>query len=287
MIRRINTDENKANNRIRRNQTTERRSRRRENHVRTLKKELDENYVVRASVTVTSQEILYGYLVKVMRIASALDMTYSDFSARTTRDEIRPIIYGSESDIIIGEHKDQNRGYKSKDKDHMKSLYELYGAYGTRTRDSVHELTCAVNSRMKYVRRIMTMTRKKRIVTDLCMFVLVVYDEWESRFVNMRARTSARKVKNTDAKNMYRYASTCSCWCKHLKREDELIRDMGTSSCASIGGAIERAHTGVEEVGKEKKSKETKSIRRVLHENDTKGTSHVQDEIEKSMNRDE
>ena len=202
MIRRINTDENKANNRIRRNQTTERRSRRRENHVRTLKKELDENYVVRASVTVTSQEILYGYLVKVMRIASAHDMTYSDFSARTTRDEIRPIIYGSESDIIIGEHKDQNRGYKSKDKDHMKSLYELYGAYGTRTRDSVHELTCAVNSRMKYVRRIMTMTRKKRIVTDLCMFVLVVYDEWESRFVNMRARTSARKVKNTDAKNM-------------------------------------------------------------------------------------
>ena len=43
-------------------------------------------------------------------------MTHCDFSARVARDEMRHIIGGSESDIIIRSDKDQNSGCKARTK---------------------------------------------------------------------------------------------------------------------------------------------------------------------------
>ena len=51
--------------------------------------------------------------------AGGLDMTHCDFSARSARDEMRHIIGSSELDVSIGSVKDQNRGCRKKDKDHI------------------------------------------------------------------------------------------------------------------------------------------------------------------------
>ena len=47
---------------------------------------------------------------------------------RSARDEMRHIFGSSEPNVIIGLDKDQNRGCKRKDKDHMELLCELYEA---------------------------------------------------------------------------------------------------------------------------------------------------------------
>ena len=95
------------------------------------------------AVAVTTQEALDGSREKTMRIANvenntlnwvsissagALDMTHCDFSVRSARDEMRHIIGSSEPGVIIGSDKDQNRGCRKKDKDHMEFLCELYEA---------------------------------------------------------------------------------------------------------------------------------------------------------------
>ena len=46
-------------------------------------------------------------------------MMHCDFSVRSARDEVRHIIGSSKLHVIVGSHKDQNRGCKKKDKDHM------------------------------------------------------------------------------------------------------------------------------------------------------------------------
>ena len=58
--------------------------------------------------------------------AGVLDMTHCVFSAKTARDGMRHIIGGSEPDVIIGSDKDQNRGCRKRDKDHLEFLCELY-----------------------------------------------------------------------------------------------------------------------------------------------------------------
>ena len=88
-------------------------------------------------------------------------MTHCDFSARSARDEIRHIVGSSQPDVIIGSDKDQNRGCKKEDNDHIEFLCKLYGAQVSRGRYFVHELTSEVNSRMKCVTKIMAMPGNK------------------------------------------------------------------------------------------------------------------------------
>ena len=76
------------------------------------------------------------------------------------------------SDVIIGSRKDQTRGCKKKDKDHMEFLCELYEAQAASGRYFVHELAPEVISRMKCVTRIMAMPGTKTLEADLCMFGL-------------------------------------------------------------------------------------------------------------------
>ena len=55
--------------------------------------------------------------------AGALDMTNCDFSVRFARDaKMRHIIRSRQPDVIIGSDKDQNRGCRRKDEDHMEFL---------------------------------------------------------------------------------------------------------------------------------------------------------------------
>ena len=92
-------------------------------------------------VAVTTQEALDGYRQKTMRIASvdnntlnwvsissagALHITHCDFSVRSARDDMRHITGGSGPDHITGSDKDQNRGCKRRDTDHIKLLCQLY-----------------------------------------------------------------------------------------------------------------------------------------------------------------
>ena len=82
-------------------------------------------------VAATTQQALDGYREKTTRVASVenntlnwvsissagtLDMTHCDFSARSTRDEMRHTIGSSVPDVIIGSDKKQNRGCTKKDK---------------------------------------------------------------------------------------------------------------------------------------------------------------------------
>ena len=113
---------------------------------------------------VNTQESLDGYREKSMRIANvendtlnwvsissagALGMTHCDVSERSARDEIRHVVGSSEPDVIIGSDKDQNRGCRKKDKDHVEFLCEVYEAQVARGRFFVHELTSEVNLRMQ------------------------------------------------------------------------------------------------------------------------------------------
>ena len=187
------------NTRTRRDQTAEGGSRQRENHVKSgTSNRLSLSSTSRGgfwgkrrhkrhAVAVTTQEAPDGYREKTMRIenvenqslnwvsissAGALDMTHCDFSAKTARDEMRHIIGGSELDVIIGSDKDQNRGCKKRDKDHLEFLRELYDAQVSRGRYFVHELTSEMNSRMVCVMKIMAMLGTRTAVADLCMFGL-------------------------------------------------------------------------------------------------------------------
>ena len=75
--------------------------------------------------------------------AGALDMMHCDFSVRSARDEMRHIIGSSKPDVIIGS--------------------AACGRY------FVHELTSEVNSRLKFVTKMVAMPGTRTIVTDLCI----------------------------------------------------------------------------------------------------------------------
>ena len=102
--------------------------------------------------------------------AGALDRTHCDFSVRSARDETRHIIGRSKADVTIGSDKDQNRGCRKKEKDHVEFLCELYESQVARGRHFVHQLTSEVNSRMQCVAKIMAMPGTRKTVADLRMF---------------------------------------------------------------------------------------------------------------------
>ena len=87
--------------------------------------------------------------------AGALDMTHCDFCVRLARDEMRHVIGSSEPDVIID--KDENRGCRKKDRDHMV--------------------------------KIVAMPRTRTTVADLYMFGLDACDEGRPGFVTASVRT--------------------------------------------------------------------------------------------------
>ena len=83
-------------------------------------------------------------------------MTNCDFSAKSARDEMKHIIRSSESDVIIRYDKDQNRGCRRMDKDHMELLCLSCTTHKRCTVVTfVHEQISEVISRMRCVMRIM------------------------------------------------------------------------------------------------------------------------------------
>ena len=103
-------------------------------------------------------------------------MAHCDFSVRSARDEKRHVVGSNEPDVIAGSDKDQHRGCRKKDKDHMELLCELYEAQVARGRHFVGELTSEVFSRMQCVAKIMAMPGTRTTVADLCMFGLAACD---------------------------------------------------------------------------------------------------------------
>ena len=106
----------------------------------------------------------------------------------------------------------------------------LYEAQASCGRYFVHEPTSEVNSRTRCVTRIMAMPGTRTLVADLCMIALAGCDEGGAG-ICQRERADRHQCTtswNADAKDMRRHASACLCWCKRRKREDGVIRSMGT-----------------------------------------------------------
>ena len=165
---------------------------------------------------------------------------------------------------------------KKKDKDHMEFQCELYEAQAACGRYFVHELTSEVNSRMKCV-TIMAMSGTRTTIAELCMHVMKEDQDLSTRAYG-RSPTRAKLE--------------CGCKVNSQARIDTLVlvrtaqarngtnRNMGTSSCLSNGGTVERGQAGVEDAGTEEEGKGCKEDTRNFHENDkNKGTSPVQDEM--------
>ena len=173
--------------------------------------------------------------------ARALDMTHCNFSVRSARDEMRLVIGSSESDVIIGSDKDQNRECRKKDKD-MEFLCELYEASAARNRHFVHELTSEVNSRMQCVAKIMTMSGMRTTVADLRMFGLAACGEGGPGFISASVRTvtNAKEVgmqmqskcadthrhARVDASNAIEKGEQTRTWVRQVGRVvDEQLRE--------------------------------------------------------------
>ena len=119
--------------------------------------------------------------------AGALHITHCDFSVRSARDDMRHITGGSGPDHITGSDKDQNRGCKRRDTDHITLLCQLYEVQsGVQSLLRAMSRQSEVHLRKRCVTRIMPGTRTK--VADLCIF-LAAYDERGPGFVNMSVRT--------------------------------------------------------------------------------------------------
>ena len=141
--------------------------------------------------------------------AGALDMTHCDFSAKTARDEMRHIIGGSEPDVIIVSDKDQNRGCKKRDKDHLEFLCQLYEAQEARGRYFVHELTSEVNSRKRCMAKVMAMPVTRTAVADLCIFCPGRVRQGRTRFRQRECVHDYQRETSgsTIAEQMHGYAS--------------------------------------------------------------------------------
>ena len=185
-------------------------------------------------------------------------MTNCDFSERPARDEMRHIIGSSGRDVIIGSDKDRNR--RCKKKDQIEFLCELYEAQAAQGRYFVHELTSEASSRKKCMLKIMAMLGTRAAVQDLCMFGLAACDEEGPRFVNASVRTitNARQVG-------VRLQSKCAGTHRHARADAEqhnrdhgTNRNVGTSSCPSNGGTVQKGTAGVEDAGAEEESRRCK-----------------------------
>ena len=156
---------------------------------------------------------------------------------------MRHIIGSSKPDAIIGSDKDQTRGCKNKDKDHME-FCEAQAACG---RYFVHELTSVGNSRMQCMAKIMAIRETRTTVADLCMFGLAACDDGGPGFVNASVLTvtNARQVG---------ILMQSKCIGTHRHARVDANRNMGTSSFPSNGGGVERGQGGVD-AGAEAESK--------------------------------
>ena len=123
-------------------------------------------------------------------------MPHCHFSVSSARDETSYIVGSSEPNVIIGSDKDQNRGCRKKDKDHMEFLCELHEAQAACGRYFVHELISQVKSRMRCVANFMPMLGTRTTVAHLCMFGLAACDEGGQVFFNASVRriTDVRQV---------------------------------------------------------------------------------------------
>ena len=183
-------------------------------------------------------------------------MTNCDFSERRARDEMRHIIGSSEPDVIIGSHKDRNRGCKKKDKDHIEFLCELYEAQAAQGRYFVHELTSEASSRMKCIVKIMAMPGTRAAVADLCMFGLAACDDGGPGFVNASVRTitNARQVGVRLQKQMQQHASTCPGQCRRRDRKEGANENVGARSRQSNRRTTEKGQAGAGDAGAEEES---------------------------------
>ena len=144
--------------------------------------------------------------------------------------------------------KDQNRGFKKKDKDHMEFVCELYEAQVARGRHFVHELTSEVNSRMKCMTKITAMPGTRTTVADLCMFGLAACDEGGAGFVKASVRTVTTH-------------RPCSCW---LKQSGIWVRQVARAMEEQLRGNQQELETGE----LKKKAKDAERIRVTVHESD-------------------
>ena len=136
-------------------------------------------------------------------------MTRCNFSVRSAREEMRHVIRSSEPDVIIGSDKDQWRGCKKRDKDHMKFFCELYEVQEACGRHFVHAQTSEVNSWMQCVAMINGMPGTRTIVADLRMFVLAACDEG-------RTRICQRKCTDGHQRETMRMQSKCTGVHRHV-----------------------------------------------------------------------
>ena len=203
---------------------------------------------------------------------------------------MRHIIRSSEPNVTIGSDKDQNRECRKKDKDHMEFLCELYEAQVARGCYFVHELTSEVDSRMQCVAKILVMPGTKTIVADLCMFGWAACNEGVSGFVNASVRT----VTNANQVGM-RMQRKCTGTHRHARVDaDNTIEKMKRTGTwvHQVARAMEEQLREDQQALKtreqKKNGKDAKMIRGIVPESDkNKGTSHVQDEMEKLMHHEE
>ena len=185
------------------------------------------------AVAVTTQEALDGSREETMRIANvedsalswvsissagAFDMTHCDFSVKSAWDDTSLEAAMSSlglTRIRIGSE-----------------LYEARGRY------FVHELTSEVNSRVRCMAKVMATPGIRTAVADLRMFRLAACDEGGSGFVNVSVRTitNARRVG-------LRLQNKCRSMRRHAK-VGGTNRIMGSPSCSSNGGTVERGPAG-------------------------------------------
>ena len=122
------------------------------------------------------QENNEGRREKCIEVVNCISRSSRHDALRSAREETRHIIGSGNPDVIIGSDKDQNRGCRKKDKDHVEFLCELYDAQTACGRYFVRELTSEVNSRLWCVANIMVIPRTRTTAADLCMFGLAACD---------------------------------------------------------------------------------------------------------------
>ena len=189
---------------------------------------------------------------------------------------MRHIIGGSEPDDIIGSDKDQNRGCKKRDKDHLEFLCELYEAQVARGRYFVHELTSEVNSRMGCIMKIMAMSGTR--TADLCMFGLAACDKGGPGFVNVSVRAIT---------NVARLQNKCTGTHRHARintndtiEESERTGTWVRQPARAIEERLREDQQELELRERKRKVEDAKKIRGIFHEKDkSKASRRVEDDL--------
>ena len=139
---------------------------------------------------------------------------------------------------------------------------------------------------MKCVTKSMPRAGTRTTVADLCMFGLAACDEGGPGFV----KASVRTVTNARQVGM-RMRSTCTGMHRHARVDGSNTiekREHTGTWVRQVARAMEEQQQELKMREQKKKGKDAKRIHGMIHENDkSKGTSHVQDGMEKLMHPDE